>query len=206
MNQSEKEIEIQKIAELYNIRYNNLGRNIKTVGWGNEKDQVLRFEMLLRGLDPKGKTILDIGCGLGDLVTYLHEKTNGDFQYIGIDIADTLVNDAKNFFTTSNIQFFTCDIFSMDSMPSVDISVMSGALSFKTDGIESYAFKTMHKMFEISNEGASLNFLTKYIDFELPKNQHYSPELVFSKAKELTKKVNLFHDYELYEFTIQLLK
>lgn len=206
MNQSEKGIEIQKIAELYNIRYNNFGRNIKTVGWGNKKDQVLRFEMLLRGLEPKGKTILDIGCGLGDLVTYLNEKTNGDFQYIGIDIADTLVNDAKKIFTSSNVQFFTCDIFAMDSMPSVDISVMSGALSFKTDGIESYAFKTMHKMFEISNEGASLNFLTKYVDFELPKNQHYSPEVVFSKAKELTKKVNLFHDYELYEFTVQLLK
>jgi len=206
MNQTDKGIEIQKIAELYNTRYNNFGRNIKTVGWGNEKDQVLRFEMLLRGLEPQGKTILDIGCGLGDLVTYLYEKTNGDFNYIGIDIAETLVNDAKRKFTNSNIQFFTGDIFSMDSLSTVDISVLSGALSFKTDGIESYAFKTMHKMFEISNEGACLNFLTKYVDFELPKNQHYSPEVVFSKAKSFAKKVTLFHDYELYEFTVQLLK
>ena len=78
-------------ALLYNERYKKFGRDIRTVGWGNDRDQILRFEVLFRGLEPRGKTILDVGCGLGDLVPYLERRTDGDFKYIGIDVASKLV-------------------------------------------------------------------------------------------------------------------
>jgi ubiquinone/menaquinone biosynthesis C-methylase UbiE len=161
--------------------------------------------MLFRGLNPKGKTILDVGCGLADLIPFLENYTGGDFEYIGIDIASKLVDDAKNMYTKSGRTFLAGDIFTV-TFPPVDIAVLSGALSFKIEGIEPYAYATMKKMFELSKEAACLNFLSKYVDFELEKNQHYQPELVFSKAKELSKWVNLFHDYPLYEFTIQIFK
>ena len=61
-------------------------------------------------------------------------------------------------------------------------------------------------MFELSNEVISLNFLSKYVDFELDKNQHYEQQEVFGWAKDITRRVNLFHDYPLYEFTVQLFK
>lgn len=192
-------------AALYNSRFAQFGRDIKTVGWGNKESQRLRFDVLFRELDPKGKSILDVGCGLGDLVPYLEERTNGDFTYIGIDIAEKLVEDAKAYYTTSKTKFYTGDIFSLN-LPSVDIAVLSGALSFKTENIESYAYETMAKMFALSNEAACLNFLSKYVDFELEKNQHYQPETVFAKAKILSKTVNLLHDYPLYEFTIQVMR
>ncbi len=198
-------IDTSKLAALYNQRYDELGRDIKTVGWGKETDQILRFEVLFRGLDIKGKTILDVGCGLGDLVPFLNEKTNGDFTYVGIDIADKLIEDAGKKFGNEKIKFITGDVFSV-SVSNIDIAVLSGALSYKTEGIENYAYETIKKMYEISNEAAALNFLSKYVDFEAEKNQHYHPETIFSKAKAISKKVNLFHDYPLYEFTVQLLK
>ena len=196
-------INTDKAAELYNTRYEQYGRDIKTVGWGNEEGQKLRFEVLFRGINPTGKTILDVGCGLGDLVPYLEETTNGDFQYIGIDIAEKLIEDAKDRYNKPGIHFYSGDIFSV-AVPVVDIAVLSGALSFKTENMETYAFATMEKMFVTSKEAACLNFLSKYVDFELEKNQHYQPETVFAKAKTLSKWVNLIHDYPLYEFTIQV--
>jgi SAM-dependent methyltransferase len=198
-------INTNKAAELYNARFSEYGRDIKTVGWGNAADQRLRFDVLFRGLDPKGKTILDIGCGLGDLVPYLEEKTRGDFTYIGIDIAEKLVEDAKTRYTHKKITFYTGDIFTVN-IPTIDIAVLSGALSFKTENIEQYAYATMNTMFTLCREAACLNFLSTYVDFELEKNQHYQPETVFSKAKMLSKTVNLIHDYPLYEFTIQVIR
>jgi SAM-dependent methyltransferase len=198
-------INTNKAAELYNARFSEYGRDIKTVGWGNAADQRLRFDVLFRGLYPTGKTILDVGCGLGDLIPYLEEKTNGDFTYIGIDVAEKLVDDAKTRYAKTNIVFYTGDIFSVN-ISAVDIAVLSGALSFKTENIEEYAYATMSKMFSLSREVASLNFLSTYVDFELEKNQHYQPETVFSKAKTLSKAVNLLHDYPLYEFTIQVIR
>lgn len=198
-------IDTSQAADLYNTRYDQFGRDIKTVGWGNAKDQLLRFDVLLRGLEPKGKSILDIGCGLGDMIPYLTERTGGDFNYIGIDIAEKLIVDASATFKSKGYQFYTGDIFSVN-LPKVDIALLSGALSFKTENIETYAYETMAQMFELSKEAACLNFLTKYVDFELEKNQHYQPETVFSKAKQFSKKVNLLHDYPLYEFTVQLIR
>ena len=83
---------------------------------------------------------------------------------------------------------------------------MSGALSYKTDGIINYAYKSLKRMFELSNEHVCVNFLSKYVDFELDKNQHYFPEDIFKETKKYCKKINLINDYPLYEFTIQLKK
>ena len=198
-------IDTKEVASLYNLRFDQHGRDIKTVGWGSESSQRLRFEVLLRGLEPKGKTILDIGCGLGNIIPFLEECTGGDFSYIGIDVAEKLIDDARSSYGEVRKCFYVGDIFSV-MVPSVDISVLSGALSLKVHGIEKYAQQTMARMYELSHEAACLNFLTKYVDFELEKNQHYKPEVVFSSAKRIAGRVNLFHDYPLYEFTVQLIK
>jgi SAM-dependent methyltransferase len=197
--------DITRVAELYNNRFEEYGRNIKTVGWGSEKDQRLRFEMLFRNIEPKGKIILDVGCGLGDLIPFLNEKTGGDYTYIGIDIAEKLIMDARKIYASNNRLFYVGDIFSITETD-IDIAVLSGALSFKSEGIETYAKNTILKMYSLSKEAASLNFLSKYVDFELEKNHHYEPEKVFSWAKSITRRVNLIHDYPLYEFTVQLFK
>lgn len=198
-------VDTARAAKLYNDRFTEFGRDLRTVGWGNAPDQQLRFHTLLRGLAPKGKVVLDVGCGLGDLVPFLHEACSGDFRYVGIDIAGKLVDDARAHHGGSGREFHCGDIFSVD-LPPVDIAVLSGALSLKTAGIEAYAQATMERMFSLARESASLNFLSTYADFEAEKNQHYQPEQVFGWAKRLTRHVNLLHDYGLYEFTVQLVR
>lgn len=203
MGRSVKIIDTVGVAEFYNGRFDEHGRNIKTVGWGNEQSQTLRFEVLFRGLDPKGKTVLDVGCGLGDLIPFLEQRTGGDFNYIGVDVAGKLIGNAREIYGNERREFHVGDVFTT-YLPKVDIAVLSGALSFKVPGIEAYASETMERMFELSREAACLNFLTKYADFELEKNQHYQPESIFSHAIRISKCVNLFHDYPLYEFTLQM--
>ena len=193
------------IREFYNKRYLKSGRSIESVGWSHKSTQILRFDMLLKNIDLKGKSFLDVGCGLGDFIPYLTEKTNGDFSYIGIDISDMLLQDAKAIHHSSKVEFFLGDILELD-LPEVDISINSGALSYKLPGIESYAHETMKKMFNLSKEVTALNFLSTYVDFQLEKNQHYSPEEIYSQAKDFSSNVNLIDDYPLYEFSIQIFK
>ena len=85
-----------KTAQLYNQRFLDYGNDIKTVGWGSKKDQSLRFDVLFRNINPVGKSILDVGCGLGDCINYLDKKTDGNYNYTGIDIAEKLILEAKS--------------------------------------------------------------------------------------------------------------
>lgn len=191
------------VAAFYNTRFESLGRSIGSVGWGSYADQSLRFEMLFRGIDVKGKVVLDVGCGLGDLVDWLDQRTGGDFTYIGIDIAAKLLDDARKRFSSNKCHFLEGEILNLE-LPQVDISVLSGALTVKMPNMYDYAKKVLLQMHNLSRNWACANFLSTYVDFELKKNQHYRPEEVFTWARQISSKVNLFHDYPLYEFTLQM--
>ena len=196
---------LDAVADFYNSRFQSFGRDIKSVGWGTVESQHLRFECLLRDFDLHGKTILDVGCGLGDLVSYLDQRTCGDFTYYGIDIASSLVTAARNHFQSHNCTFLCGDLFTLD-LPLVDISVASGSLSFAQPNIEPYAQQVLQRMFQLSSVGISANFLTSFADYQLPKNHHYDPSTVFTWAKRISRYVTLIHDYDLYEFTIKILR
>ena len=193
-----------KTAEMYNNRFDLYGNDIKTVGWGSREDQSLRFEVLFRDINPYGKKILDIGCGLGDLISFLDKKTDKNFDYIGIDIAEKLIIEAKKKYNSHNRNFYVTDIFSFDG--NFDIIICSGALSHKSKGILNYAYRSLERMYNMTNEIVSVNFLSKYVDFESKKNQHYYPEKVYKISKTFCDKINLIDDYPLYEFTLQLKK
>ena len=100
-------------AELYNKRFEEYGNDIKTVGWGSKKDQFLRFDVLFRNINPNGKRILDVGCGLGHLINYLDQKTEANYYYTGIDIAEKLIVEAKKNHDSKNRKFHNSDIFSV---------------------------------------------------------------------------------------------
>lgn len=197
--------DIQSVESFYDQKLIEHGVSHAAVGWGSKEDQFLRFRMLLRGISPKGKVILDAGCGLGDLVNYLDELTGGDFEYIGIDITESLIHKARDLHQRPNCTFLVGDLMA-DGVKEVDISILSGALTYKRKDIKGYAKKTMGRMYELSREAACLNFMSKHVDFELDKNQHYYPEEVLEWSYGLTRNITLYGDYPLYEFTIQLKK
>lgn len=196
-------LDLTPVSALYNARFEKQGRAISTVGWGSIEDQFLRFDVLLRDIDVRGKTFLDVGCGLGSLVPYLESRTGGDFKYIGIDVADKLIDDARLRFGGPGRDFYVGELLTL-SLPVVDIAVLSGALSFRLKGVQEYAQHVLARMHELSLEWACANFLSSYVDFEIEKNQHYRPEDVFTWARRISRRVNLLHDYPLYEFTVQI--
>ncbi len=204
MDEHLTEAELKRIRELYEVRYKQFGNDYKTVGWGSIKDQLLRFNMLCRGLDLTGKTILDIGCGLGDIVPYLEVRYPAGFNYTGIDLAPSLVEAAKEEFKQPNINFICGDMSKLDEKDQYDIVLLSGALSYRIQDNKSYAKTMLKKLFRMSREVISLNFLSDYVDYQEEKNFHYSPEEMYQFAKTLTKWVTIYSDYPLWEFTIQL--
>lgn len=57
-------------------------------------------------LDLKGKDVLDLGCGNGELLNYLKEFNS----YLGVDYSEMLVKDANKQYQGTNIKFMQGDI------------------------------------------------------------------------------------------------
>ena len=104
-----------------------------------------------------------------------------------------------------NINFLVQNIFDWE-LPKADIVVASGMLTFNVPDNKDNIEHIIQKLFSYADETLALNFMSSYVDFELDKNLHFAPEKIFSYAKKNTNWVNIYHDYPLYEFTIQLNK
>lgn len=192
-----------RIAELYDGRLREGGEHVRTVGWASRADQTLRFETLFRDLDPADCRVLDVGSGLGDLVPYLDAVTGGRFRYTGIDVAPGLVERAAVRHSGPNVEFHVGELADVADSE-FDLVVCSGALTFETGDNDARALETLSEMFKMARRAVAANFLSSYVDFQEDRNHHYDPVALFRFGKQLTPWVALYHDYPLWEFTIQL--
>lgn len=196
----------QRIVDLYESRLSQFGRDVRTVGWGSRATQKLRFEVLCRSVNFSGMRVLDVGCGLGDLVPFLDQAGYKNYDYVGLDVAPGLVDEAVRLHGGPNRHFIAGDLFETNDLGMFDAVVLSGALTLRVTDNLAVAQKTISKMFEMSRHVTAVNFLSKYADYETEKDFHFQPEAMFTFGKSLTRWVTLYHDYPLYEFTLQLFR
>ena len=189
------------IKTCYNDRYEKFGYDVRTIGWGSAESQMLRFKVLSDIADLRGKTICDVGCGFGDLYSYLIKRF-GHVNYIGFDLSDKLIAEAMTRYPEAN--FETKDILQDSPDMDIDYVLCSGALNLKINEHEKYVEQMLVRMFELGKRGVAVNFLSSYVDYSLDKDFHFSPESAFKLGKRITNFVSLRHDYPLYEFTLYL--
>ena len=198
---------LNNVKAFYDERALKNGNSIESVGWSSVKSQHMRFEVLIRDIDINNKNILDVGCGFGDLAFFLR-KRGYSFNYVGIDISSEIIKIAREKWAgESNIRFYESEFLLFDSSSFLtNIAVASGVLTYKIENNWEYTKLVLAKMFSLAEHAVSVNFMSSYVDYVNEKNFHYAPEEMFSFCKTLTRRVNLLHDYPLYEFTVQLFK
>lgn len=188
----------------YTKRYTELGRDIKTLGWGSKDQQVYRFKQtLMCEINFKGKTVLDIGCGFGDYFSFLKSNSVGIHKYIGWDINPNLINEGKKQHQGSTLADFELkNLFvEIDSGPVADIGVSLGALNFNLTGkLDNYQYSEifLKKAFSFVREVLIVDFLSSHRFEGYPKEGfvfYHSPEKMLEFALSLSKNVVLKHNY-----------
>ncbi len=198
---------IKGVKEYYTSKINQHGDTHLGVDWNSTESQYLRFEQLCKLVQTTEPfSILDYGCGYGELVQYLSGKSEfSQFKYTGFDISDKMIFKAQSRYKDQNINFSI-------KMPDIkyDYLVASGIFNVKLDlannhGWEIYVKKNLFEFNKLSTRGFSFNMLTAYSDQEKMKNHLFyaDPSYFFDFCKKnFSRNVALLHDYDLYEFTI----
>jgi SAM-dependent methyltransferase len=181
----------------YNASLNKHKDSASKVHWNSKRSQYLRFEVLISLLSKSLKeyTIIDAGCGLGELYQFLKDSNNLPKKYIGLDIHEKMVNLSKN---SHNEEFYKCDILS-DPLIEADFYICSGGMNI-LNRFETFTF--IKRCFEHSNRGFVFNLL-KGEDLSDTYN-YFLPDDIKTLAKELNAKCEIVEDYMPLDFSVAL--
>ncbi len=192
----------QKTEQRYTKRYNKLGKHIRTLGWGSQRQQNYRFEQALQFVD-SNKIVLDIGCGFGDLLAFMEKQSIQYNQYIGWDINDNFVNEAqKTNEGKANCRFEVKDILKdCSAKADSDIAIMLGLLNWKFDSAEeNYKFSELmiKNAFSYVKECLIVDFLSTNLSKDYPQEDfvfYHNPIKMLDFAFTLSNNVVIKHDY-----------
>ena len=200
MNELDKRLYISR----YDAWLSTHGDNPKSLGWsGGIEKQYIRFKAHSELPIKKEDSVLDIGCGFGDLYGFLRKK-NHKGDYLGLDINPNLLAVAKS--KHKNISIRKLDILEDKIDDTYDWVIASGIFNVRLkneDNIE-YITGMLEKMYSLCRKGISCDFMSSYVDFEHPNAFHLAPAIAIDIAKSITEAIVLKMDYLKYEYCMHM--
>lgn len=190
-------------VEKYRKGYAEHGYSPKTLGWDKGR-QDIRFEVLLSFFEFRGKSILDIGCGFGDLNRILSRENGDSYQYLGVDLVGELIDEGRRHYRQENIRFLNADFLEYPFKETFDIVVASGIFNHKFDSGENDLFveRVLKKAWSLCTEGFAFDFLSDKVDYRYDHTYHNNPERILGLAYGLSRNVSIRNDYMPFEFCL----
>ena len=198
-------IDKEKIATRYQERIRQVGHGPAAIGepkgrQGYYFDFLLQFE----GMRPDD-SIIDIGCGYGDLYGYLRSKGwRGD--YLGVDIVPDLIDEAKRRYPEA--RFKIQDIQEEKVAEPFDWCICCHALTSDTQKTPflTHAGEMLRLMWNSCRRGLVFNMLSPLADYTNPIHARPPIGAVVDLVTSLTGRFTLRHDYMPFEYAVYAYK
>jgi len=190
----------------YQKSFQKHGVDPKALKWASKRAAEQRYEQIVADIDFEGKSILDVGCGFGDIIPYISAKTK-KFEYLGIDITPEFIREAKKLYFGH--KFMVGNYFAKPLKENFDVIVCSGALNANVKDNLDFRKKAIKTMFKHVKEVFVFNMVGRYPQ---PKTSSKSnvwfanPLEILEYCLSLTKKVILRYHYHSRDFTIVMFK
>ena len=201
------------LKQHYTQLYQKFGPSPQAVQWSSKQTQKKRFEVLCNILK-KTDSVIDIGCGLGDMLEFLRNEKNFTGRYLGLDFVPDFINYANAKFQNDTKAEFSIFDINNDTLPNnFDTIMMSGVFNNLMDDNWKFITNTLQKIFQATNRVVSINALSTYVDYQDSGLYYTNPIELFDFCKtEISPKLTLHHDYLVkensipFEFTMHLYK
>lgn len=192
--------------EKYNSVAEKCGISSKSVLWDDPQTQYLRFYELVKHLDlnDSRKTLLDLGCGNGELYKFLNFLGYRG-RYIGYDINEMLLAQARKRFQGIDVQ---CrDILVEDISQRFDRVVLSGLFNVNVGQNLDWVHAFLKKMYELSSEVIVFNLISTHVNFRNEEMFYVDPaEMLAFCIENLSKRTTLVHHSMPYNYTVAVFK
>ncbi len=198
-------LEVEKTRKTYEKLYTKHGDSYKSLNWGSQDGQQLRFRILAEIGDISQKHILDVGCGLGHFADWL--QTQGiEVMYTGLDVTVSMLDAARK--RLSQHDFVEGDFLDESILEgrTFDYVFASGLFYTYKGGALEWQKKTILKLWDLAEKGVAFNNLSSWAEHKEPDEYYSDPCMVLGFCGKITPRVVLRHDYHPGDFTIYMNK
>jgi len=211
----------QRQAAYYEDLLAKYGSNYRALDWNSPESQKLRYqifkELFVYGKKSANLSVLDVGCGFGDLYGFFKAEgllSRHKIKYTGFDISAKLLEAAKKKYPDA--QFELKDILEERSLPGFDYIFCSGIFNIRTTETEEHmewVKTTLLRMYDLANFGVAVNFLSEGAlpianpeDLNSGRYFYFKPEEIINFCRFVCGRYILRHDYHPGDFTVYLFK
>ena len=189
----------------YAEKVRRYGYDHRGLGFRTRSSQEKRFEALLALGDLDGASVLDVGCGFGDLLAFLDERGVGA-RYTGLDVCAPMIDRCRERFAGRDATFAVGDVLDFDPGAPYDFVVASGIFGLDAPGARDRIGPTLERMFAWCRIGVSVNFLSTRSPAPVEGRVYVDPCEALAMGLALTPAARLDHNYLPNDFTLQLFK
>ena len=190
-----------KIANYYDRLVDQYGYDPRACDASGAMPLKLRYEALAGVADLTGKSILEVGCGFGDLGIYFQQKYAG-VQYLGIDVSRRMIEEGQR--VHPNLSLQVGDILNMDEKEKFDIVVAQGIFYLLGNNAEMKMQRLIHKMFTLSKEALAFSTISSWAPIKSDNEFNVDPVSLLVWCRTLTPYLVLKHEYLPNDVTIYL--
>jgi len=195
----------QAILDRYAKRIEQFGHGAAAIGEPKGR-QAFYFDFLLQA-DGIATTdsILDVGCGYGDLYGYLR-ATGWNGRYVGVDINPALIEEGIRRYPDANLR--TVDIQLDDMEGGFEWCICCHALTSDTKDAPflDHLRSMVGTMWTKCEKGLIFNLLSPLADYTNPIHARPAFGDVLPIVGSLTRRFTIRHDYMPFEYAIYAYK
>lgn len=158
--------------------------DFEVLGWESDEAQHRRFDALLENVQMQGKKLLDVGCGLCNLLEYLLKKEI-DIDYTGVDISDRMIACAREKGLKASLHCM--DVFQDETAfasGAFDVVYTSGIFNLDLGNNEEFLKLALTRLFALSNKVVAFNLLHNNSPGRESRYFYFSPDRVQEIIKE----------------------
>ena len=187
-----------EVSHFFNENLRQYGYDPRSLGW-LPGTQEARFHVLTAIGDLEGCSVLDVGCGFGDMYGYLC-RAGIDVDYTGVDLCPDFLEIARR--RHPDACFVAADFEEAKIEGHFDWAFESGVFNYKVSGHEGFVRNMIRKMFQAAKRGIAVDFLNHRGGFLSNGLYHPKPADIYALCSKLSRRVTLRCDYKPTEFCV----
>ncbi|MEQ9490363.1 MAG: methyltransferase domain-containing protein [Alphaproteobacteria bacterium] len=196
---TDREAPFATISSYYDGLVREHGHSPRACDYGRPESQQAKFETLAKVCDLSGKSVLDVGCGAADFLTFLNARFD-NVGYTGIDLSAEMIAMAKGLHPGADIS--QRNVLDIDAAERFDVVIANGIFYLLGEDAESTMWRIIDHMAALAVRAVAFNSLSTWAPTIEENEFHADPATVLDRCRELSRRVTLHHDYHDRDFTV----